>query len=148
MLLPSLIIIFLISLFFNSVLQNQYVSYAFVGIKCAVAFLILKTGLQMLVKMKKTAFNVSVFSIVIASMLCIEVFALNISTIFLILFGGIVGLAIFAFFNKRKVAVLNNNPQNKTTLEAENFDVENNNLSNVESKSVKNKNSVNKEEDK
>ena len=44
--LPSLIIIFIISLFFETFLQNQYVQYAFVGIKCGVAFLILATVLK------------------------------------------------------------------------------------------------------
>ena len=39
---PSLIIIFIISLFLDEFMTNKYVAYAFTGIKCAVAFLILK----------------------------------------------------------------------------------------------------------
>ena len=40
--LPSFLIIFPLSLFFDKFLENQYVAYAFVGIKACVAFLILK----------------------------------------------------------------------------------------------------------
>jgi len=106
--LPSLIIIFLISLFFNSFLQNEIVTYAFVGIKCAVAFLILKTGISMLLKMKKSTFNIVVFLIAFLSVLAIEIFAINFSTIFLILFGGILGLIVFAILqNKNKKVVVN-----------------------------------------
>lgn len=45
---PSVIIIFVISLFFDAFIANKYVAYAFVGIKCAVAFLILTTGISMM----------------------------------------------------------------------------------------------------
>ena len=44
--LPSLIIIFAISMFFEAFMQNKYVNYAFTGIKAAVAFLISKTGIE------------------------------------------------------------------------------------------------------
>ena len=40
--LPSFIILYIISLFLDSFMENKYVAYAFSGIKCAVAFLILK----------------------------------------------------------------------------------------------------------
>ena len=51
--LPSLIIIYIISLFFDAFIANQYVAYAFVGIKCAVAILIIKARLNMLKKIDK-----------------------------------------------------------------------------------------------
>ena len=59
--LPSLFIIFAISLFFESFIQNKYVAYAFIGIKCAVAFLITKTGIEMFIKMKKKVLNILLF---------------------------------------------------------------------------------------
>ena len=55
--LPSFIIIFIISMFADAFKQNEYVKYAFSGIKAAVAFLILKTGINMLIKMKKKVFT-------------------------------------------------------------------------------------------
>ena len=51
--LPSFIIILLISLVYEQFANNKYVQYAFVGIKAAVAFLIIKAGINMVVKMKK-----------------------------------------------------------------------------------------------
>ena len=51
--LPSLVILYAISLFLDAVLANRYVAFAFIGIKCAVAFLILKAGLTMLAKVER-----------------------------------------------------------------------------------------------
>ena len=59
--LPSLIIIYIISLFFDAFIANQYVAYAFVGIKCAVAILIIKAGLNMLKKVEKKVIPVLIF---------------------------------------------------------------------------------------
>ena len=44
--LPSFIIIFIISLFFKNLLSYEIVQYAFIGIKCAIAFLIIKAGIE------------------------------------------------------------------------------------------------------
>lgn len=55
---PSFIIILIISLFFDKFIRNKYVSYAFVGIKCAVAILIISAALDMLKKVEKNAFNI------------------------------------------------------------------------------------------
>lgn len=92
--LPSFIIIFIISLFLNKFLENQYVAYAFVGIKCAVAFLILKAGISLLKKIKKSVWQMIVFVIVLAAMICFELFSINFSSIYLILIGGLIGIMI------------------------------------------------------
>ena len=94
--LPSFIIIFIISLFAKSVKSNEYVAYAFAGIKAAVALLILKTGLSMLAKMKKRAVPVICFSAVLASMIIFELFAISFSAIYFILAGGILGIFLYA----------------------------------------------------
>ena len=52
MVLPSFTIIFLISLFFNNLLENKYVSAAFKGIQACVIFLILSAGVKLFKKMK------------------------------------------------------------------------------------------------
>lgn len=92
--LPSFIIIFIISLFLNKFLENQYVANAFVGIKCAVAFLILKAGINLFKKMKKCIWQLTVFSIVLVSMILLELFSKNFSSIYLIIMGGIIGIVI------------------------------------------------------
>lgn len=90
--LPSMIIIFIITLFFDKFLSLKYVSYAFVGIKACVAFLILKAGLNMLRKLKKKVLPMIMFSLVLILMIVFELFSINFSSIFLILIGGVVGI--------------------------------------------------------
>lgn len=92
--LPSFIIIYIISLFLNKFLENNYVAYAFVGIKCAVAFLILKAGIGLFKKMPKTIWQLSVFSIVLILMILLELFSKSFSSIYLIIIGGILGIMI------------------------------------------------------
>ena len=65
--LPSLIIIFVISLFLDAFMANVWVQYAFVGIKAAVAFLILKAGLGMLQKLPKKP--AGIYAALVAAML-------------------------------------------------------------------------------
>ncbi len=93
--LPSLIIIYVISLFLEPFMTNKYVAYAFVGIQCAVAFLILKAGMNMLSKMEKKPLPFAVFGTVFVLMLFCKLFDLGISSIALILLGGAIG--IFAY---------------------------------------------------
>ena len=54
MCLPSFIIIFVISLFFNAFLENTYVAAAFKGIQVCAVFLILCAGIKMAKKLKKS----------------------------------------------------------------------------------------------
>ena len=95
--LPSLVIIYTISVFLDSFMANKYVAYAFDGIKCAVAFLIIKAGYGMFKKLQKKALPMMVFSAVFIAMLCFEVFAVNFSAFFLILIGGIIGIVAYVW---------------------------------------------------
>ena len=90
--LPSMVIIILISLIYNRFITNEYVKYAFVGIKCAVAILILKAGIQMIMKADKKIMFIILLLLAVALMLLIEIFSWHISTIFIILGGGIIGI--------------------------------------------------------
>ncbi len=92
--LPSLVILFVISLFLDSFLANKYIAYAFKGIKCAVAFLIIKAGLDMFKKIPKTALWLTVFAAVFSAMIVFELLAVNFSSIIFILLGGVVGIAV------------------------------------------------------
>ena len=55
---PSFIIIFLISIFYDAFIKIVAVNYAFKGIQACVCFLILSAGIKMLKKIKHTAFNI------------------------------------------------------------------------------------------
>ena len=93
---PSFTIIYLISLFFNSFLEIQWVASAFRGIQVCVVFLILSAGLKMLKKIKKTVFNVAVMLITFSSMILFSLFSVSFSSIFYILIFGVGGLLIYA----------------------------------------------------
>ena len=93
---PSFVIIYAISLFFDAFLSLTLVAYAFKGIQVCVIWLILSAGLKMLKQMKKTAFNISILSAVLLCMVACSVFSVNFSTIFYILIAGGIGLFVYA----------------------------------------------------
>ena len=100
--LPSLVIIFAISLFLDAFMQNVYVQYAFAGIKCAVAFLIVKAGWNLFVKMEKKPLPLITFTAVFVAMILLELFSLSFSSIFFILIGGVIGIFAYAVFAPKK----------------------------------------------
>ena len=93
---PSFVIIYAISLFFDAFLSITLVSYAFRGIQVCVIWLILSAGLKMLKQMKKTAFNILILSAVILCMVAFSALSVSFSTIFYILLSGSIGLFIYA----------------------------------------------------
>ena len=92
--LPSLIIIYLISLFFNEFLSITLVAYAFKGIQACVAFLILRAGFKM-VKKLKGAFFIAITLVVTVAFTLFSLFAIDFSSIYFILLGAVTGLAFF-----------------------------------------------------
>ena len=101
---PSFVIIYAISLFFDAFLSFTLVAYAFRGIQVCVIWLILSAGLKMLKKMRRTVFNILVLSTVIICMVAFSVFSVNFSTIFYILISGGIGLFMYliGLLRKRK----------------------------------------------
>ena len=93
--LPSFIIIFAISLFFNAFLAIAAVAAAFRGIQVAVVFMILSAGIKLLKKMKKTPFNLTVLILTCVSLILIDLFAINFSAVFFILIGAVLGLFVY-----------------------------------------------------
>ena len=93
---PSFVIIYIISLFFDAFLSLKLVEYAFRGIQVCVVYLIFSAGLKMLKQMKKTTLSVTIVSAVVLCMLLFSLFALKFSTIFYILICGCIGLVSFA----------------------------------------------------
>ena len=99
---PSFVIIYAISLFFDAFLSLTLVAYAFKGIQICVVYLILTAGLKMLKQMKKTAFNIIIISITLICMVVFSLFAVKFSTIFYILISGICGVAVYLLGKIRK----------------------------------------------
>ena len=95
MCIPSFVIIYLISLFFNQFLAFSAVASAFKGIQVCVVFLIFSAGFKMLRKIKKNAFNITVMALTFAAMVTFSLFSVSFSSIFYILIFGIIGLLIY-----------------------------------------------------
>ena len=99
---PSFVIIYAISLFFDAFLSFTLVAYAFKGIQICVIYLILTAGLKMLKQMKKTTFNMIIISITLICMIVFSLFAVKFSTIFYILISGACGIAVYLLGKIRK----------------------------------------------
>lgn len=92
---PSFIIIFVISLFLDAFLQFELVAYAFRGIQAGVVYLILSAGLKMLKGLKKNPMSIAIFCSVLLLMVAFSLFAVKFSAIFFILISAACGLVIF-----------------------------------------------------
>lgn len=92
---PSFVIIYIISLFFDAFLSFTYVRYAFKGIQVCVVYLILSAGLKMLKQIEKNAFNITIVAVVVICMITLSVMAVSFSTVFYILIFGTVGVLCY-----------------------------------------------------
>ena len=92
---PSFVIIYMISLFFDAFLSLTYVAYAFKGIQICVIYLILSAGIKMLKGLEKKAFNFVILGLVVSCMILFSVFAVSFSTIFYILICGALGVFLY-----------------------------------------------------
>ena len=99
---PSFVIIFVISLFFDKFLSLTYVAYAFRGIQACVIYLILNAGLKMLKSIEKNAFNMTIMITTISVMTLFALFAVSFSTVFYILISGALGIIIYLIAKMRK----------------------------------------------
>ena len=95
MVLPSFIIIFLISLFFENLLEIGILANAVRGIRIGVGIVILNAGWNMRKKTKGKALAKWLVLFGFGTMLMAELFALKISSIVVMLTGGLVSLVVF-----------------------------------------------------
>nr|MBQ8245136.1 chromate transporter [Oscillospiraceae bacterium] len=92
--LPSFVILYCISRFFDHFLEITLIASAFKGIKLAVGLLILNAGVNMLQKMKKTGLSVGILLCALTLMLLSELLSRNFSSLSLMLLAGFVSLAL------------------------------------------------------
>ncbi len=95
MCLPSLIIIYIISLFFDAFLSITLVAYAFKGIQACVCYLILSAGIKMIKKLKKTALTLTLTTFTFIAYITLTLFAVKFSSIFYILIGAGISLTVY-----------------------------------------------------
>ena len=100
--LPSFVIIYMISMFLESYMDIPLIANAFAGIRIAVGILIVRAGLNMLGKMQKKLrprfFMLSALLIMLAA----NVFSLRLSSVVVMLFFGLVSLALWGLEKGRK----------------------------------------------
>jgi len=104
MIVPSFLIIYLISMCLDNFLELTVIANAFKGIKVAVGILILDAAITMIKKMQKKKLPGTIMICSCVVMLCINIFAWNFSSISLMLIAAAVSLTIF---------ILNGAPEQK-----------------------------------
>ena len=95
MVIPSFVVIYLISMFLDNFLELTIIANAFKGIKIAVGILILDAAFTMIKKMPKKRLPRAIMICSCIVMFCINIFALNFSSISLMLIAAVVSLSIF-----------------------------------------------------
>lgn len=95
MVLPSFVIILLIAKLLDNFLEITMIANAFRGIKLAVGILILDAAFKMIRKMQKKPLPRTIMASAAVIMLLINIFAVNFSSVALMLIFGAVSLAVF-----------------------------------------------------
>ena len=96
MILPSFLIIYLVSRFLDSFLEITWIAHAFEGIKLAVGILIIDAGVKMLKQIPASPILRLIMACAFAAMLLIDILALHISSIALLLIAAAVSLVLLS----------------------------------------------------
>lgn len=110
--LPSFIVIFIISQFLDKFMKFELVKKAFAGIQCGVGVLIVRAGYKMFKNMDKNALSVICFALCLCLMICVDIFSVNFSSIILILAGLVIGIGVTAINGKKAKEIKETNAQN------------------------------------
>lgn len=92
---PSFVVIYLISMFLDNFLELTIIANAFKGIKIAVGILILDAAVTMIKKMQKKKLPRTIMLCSCVVMLFVNIFAWNFSSISLMLIAAAISLTIF-----------------------------------------------------
>ena len=96
MVLPSFVVIFIVSKFLDNFLEIKVIANAFLGIKIAVGILIFDAAITMIKKMKRKIFPRVIMISAFLVMTMVNIFSWNFSSINLMLIAGVLSLIIFA----------------------------------------------------
>ena len=95
MILPSFLVILLISTFLEHFIEIAWIANAFKGIRIAVGILILDAALKMIRKMPKKRMPLAIMICAAALMLLVNLFSWDLSSIIIMLAAGVVSLSLF-----------------------------------------------------
>ena len=102
--LPTFLCMFLISLFFRSLLQYEFIEYAFMGVKCAVIFLIFKVAINLMRHLKDNYFGIGLFIITGILLVIFHYLNIDFSAIYFILIGGLIGIILYGLILPKRQA--------------------------------------------
>ena len=100
--LPSFVVICIISMFLDNFLEIKVIADAFRGIKLAVGILIIDAAVKMIKKMKGKRRPKVIMGGAFVAMLLINLFSWKFSSISLMLIAGAVNLMLFALEEKKQ----------------------------------------------
>ena len=100
--LPSFLIIYAISLFFEQFTQLTVIASAFKGIQVCVIYLIFSAGVRMLKALDKSPFATGVFAAVMLVMVGLSLAGVSVSSILLILLSGAAGVAAWLIGRRKE----------------------------------------------
>ena len=92
--LPSFMIIYIISLYLEQFMRLTVVANAFRGVQAAVAFLIIRAGVRLIRRLPRRAYAILACCGAAAAIAAINALGLKLSTIWLILLGAVLGVAL------------------------------------------------------
>ena len=102
MVVPSFVVIFVISKFLDDFLKFTVIANAFQGIKIAVGLIIFEAAVRMIKKMSKKVFPKVVVACSFVTMMAVNVFSLKFSSITLMIMAGILSFLIYKTQEKIK----------------------------------------------
>lgn len=100
--LPSFLIIYAISLFFEQFTQLTVIANAFKGIQVCVIYLIFSAGVRMLQALDRSLFSSGVLLSVFLAMTSLSLAGLSVSSILLILLSGAAGVAAWLLGRRKE----------------------------------------------
>ena len=100
--LPSFLIIYAISLFFEQFTQLTVIANAFKGIQVCVIYLIFSAGVRMLKALDKSPFTTGVLAAVMLVMVGLSLAGVSVSSILLILLSGAAGVAAWLIGRRKE----------------------------------------------
>ena len=100
--LPSFLIIYAISLFFEQFTQLTVIANAFKGIQVCVIYLIFSAGVRMLIALDKSPFATGVLAAVMLVMVGLSLAGVSVSSILLILLSGAAGVAAWLIGRRKE----------------------------------------------
>ena len=100
--LPSFLIIYAISLFFEQFTQLTIIANAFKGIQVCVIYLIFSAGVRMLQALDRSLFSSGVLLSVFLAMTSLSLAGISVSSILLILLSGAAGVAAWLLGRRKE----------------------------------------------